>query len=103
MGIEIRGYHMEVSIIGDEFYGKKIRDLQIEQEVEAMGERLREFLRTADVKRIEISASVLDDGKIYNTLIVHSKERGVIIRTSHGPGWVAGSLEEARRTRAINI
>ncbi len=90
---------MEVSIIGDGVYGKKIRDLQIEQEVEAMGERLREFLRTADVKRIEISASALDDGSIYNTLIVHSKEGGIIIRTDNGPGWVAGSLEEARKSK----
>lgn len=90
---------MEVSIIGDGVYGKKIRDLQIEQEVEAMGERLREFLKTADVKKIEISASVLDDGSIYNTLIVHSKEGGIIIRTDNGPGWVAGSLEEARKIK----
>lgn len=90
---------MEVSIIGDGVYGKKIRDLQIEQEVEAMGERLREFLKTADVKRIEISASVLDDGSIYNTLIVHSKEGGIIIRTDNGLGWVAGSLEEARKRK----
>ena len=93
---------MEVRIIGNEFYREKIRDLEVEQETEAMEERLREFLRTADVKRIEISASVLDDGSIYNTLIVHSKEGGIIIRTDNGPGWVAGSLEEARRTRAIN-
>ena len=90
---------MEVSIIGDGVYGKKIRDLQIEQEVEAMGERLRELLRTADVKAIEISASVLDDGSIYNSLTVHSKGRGINIRTGHDPGWVAGSLEEARKNK----
>lgn len=91
---------MEVSIIGDGVYGKKIRDLQIEQEVEAMGERLREFLKTADVKTIDISASILNDESTYNTLVVHSKEGGVIIRTGYnGPGWVAGSLEEARKIK----
>ena len=90
---------MEVSIIGDGVYGKKIRDLQIEQEVEAMGERLREFLRTADVRKIEIGASVLEENSIYNTLFLLSKDGAVIIRTDHGPGWVAGSLEEARKSK----
>lgn len=91
---------MEVSIIGDGVYGKKIRDLQIEQEVEAMGERLREFLKTADVKMIDISASVLYEGSIFNMLVVRSKEGGVITRTGYnGPGWAAGSLEEARKIK----
>ena len=57
---------MEISILPNDVYGKKIRRLQIEDELEAIAERLSEIRKMAELDCISVSA-----GRLFCDLAVH--------------------------------
>ncbi len=81
----------------ESIYDKKIRVLQIEEEIETIARRMKELLVMAEVTHIEISAGKLDTGAIYNTLILHNGEN-IVIRHDRETGWAEGIIGEARST-----
>lgn len=89
---------MEVSILGESVYGKKIRDLQIEEELESIASRMKELLLMAGVTHIEVSAGKLDTGAIYNTLILHNG-KSVEIWHDREPGWAEGIIAKVKEAK----
>lgn len=78
-------------------YSEAREDIAIEEELEAMIQRLMVLAEKAGVKVIEISTSVCEPVGRYGNAIVHRMDSIVAIRSYNNEGDLFGLLREARK------
>lgn len=78
-------------------YSEMKRDITIEEELEAMIQRLMVLAEKAGVKVLEINTSVCESVGRYGNAIVHPTDGICAIRTYNNEGDLFGLLLEARK------